>query len=267
MLFENEVINISKIHTVNMYESKKEFDGKYIIQYNANLPVYELIFFISGEGITNFNDNVIKDEPNSIRFLPKGIGEGIYTVEKHIHGVCIDIYFDTLDEMPDYACGMKNMSELKNLFIKLYNIWNSKKNGYYSESMSIFYDIIRKIKKHNEKYFTNEQAKKIIPSYNYMLENFTKPDFDYKAMCNETKLSYDYFKELFIKQYGISPVKFVTMLRIEKAKELLITGHYSITEISQMCGFENVYYFSTVFKKHEGISPKKYKPFDGKSNA
>lgn len=54
------------------------------------------------------------------------------------------------------------------------------------------------------------------------------------------------------------PVKYLTQLRIEYAKELLITGRYSIGEIAEMCGFENVYYFSTVFKKHTGIPPSKY---------
>jgi len=56
----------------------------------------------------------------------------------------------------------------------------------------------------------------------------------------------------------MTPIKYITMLRMEKAKELLITGHYKVSEIAGMCGFENVYYFSNVFKKHEGISPKNY---------
>ena len=55
------------------------------------------------------------------------------------------------------------------------------------------------------------------------------------------------------------PVKYVTMLKLDKAKELLITGHYTISEIVEICGFENIYYFSTVFKKHFGVSPKNYR--------
>ncbi len=91
-----------------------------------------------------------------------------------------------------------------------------------------------------------------------MLEHFSEHDFDYKAMCEKSELSYDYFKELFIKQYGVSPVKYITALRIEKAKELLITGRYTISQIAMECGFDNVYYFSTVFKKHTGTPPSKY---------
>ncbi|MBQ4110639.1 MAG: helix-turn-helix transcriptional regulator [Clostridia bacterium] len=91
-----------------------------------------------------------------------------------------------------------------------------------------------------------------------MLENFNNKNFDYGRLCNETGLSYSYFKELFISKFGMPPVKYLTRLRIEKAKELIITHRYSITEISDMCGFENVYYFSNIFKKYTGVSPSKY---------
>lgn len=253
-LFESEIINISKIHTVNVYEG----NNRLLKHYPVNLHTYELIFYISGNGMTHFSGRNIADIPDSLRYLPKGISDGEYYVQTTTPTVCIDIYFDTSDPMPDYAIGLKNVKELKPLFLKINNIWKSRKSGFYVESMSILYEIIRKIKSHTEKYNTNASARKISPSYNYMLEHFSEHDFDYKAMCKKSELSYDYFKELFIKQYGVSPVKFVTVLRIEKAKEMLLTKHYTITEIADICGFENVYYFSTVFKKQVGVSPSKY---------
>jgi len=47
-------------------------------------------------------------------------------------------------------------------------------------------------------------------------------------------------------------------MRIEKAKELLSTGYFSVKEVSQKSGFDNVKYFSTVFKKEVGCSPSEY---------
>lgn len=95
-----------------------------------------------------------------------------------------------------------------------------------------------------------------------MLENFKRYDFDYNEMCSKSGLSYSYFKELFISKYKMSPVKYITHLKIEYAKELLIIGKYSMSEIASRCGFENAYYFSTVFKKQVGISPTQYKTFN-----
>lgn len=257
-LFSDETVNISKIHTVAMFNSITENPDS-ITHYSATLPTYELIFFISGDGITRFNGTEILDCENSIRYLPKGAENNEYTVKKLSDGVCIDIYFDTPDPMPLTAIGIQNIPELRNLFIKIYNIWSLKKSRYYMDCMIIFYEILKIIQKHRKKYISKQQSEKINCAHEYMVENFKDKNFDYEKMCQKTGLSYSYFKELFISKYSMSPVKYLTRLRIDYAKELLITGRYSIGEISEMCGFENVYYFSTVFKKHIGVSPKNYK--------
>jgi DNA-binding response OmpR family regulator len=52
-----------------------------------------------------------------------------------------------------------------------------------------------------------------------------------------------------------SPTDFIKCIRLNKSVELLKTKEYSVTEVSEMCGFSSVGYFSTVFKKHFGNSP------------
>ena len=48
------------------------------------------------------------------------------------------------------------------------------------------------------------------------------------------------------------------MVKIEHAKELIDTHQYLMYEISDMLGFDNPYYFSKVFKKVTGISPREH---------
>lgn len=50
----------------------------------------------------------------------------------------------------------------------------------------------------------------------------------------------------------------MTEVKIEKAKELIRTHQYMMYEISDMLGFDTQYYFSTVFKKMTGLTPKEY---------
>ncbi len=257
-LFESETITISKIFSVNRYDPKSMITGKHTIYHPVNLATHELIFFFSGDRITEFDGRKLHNIPDSIMYLPKGARSGDYKLNISTSCASTDIFFDTDDEMPDHAIAIKDLNELSHLFEKIHVRWISKKTGFYADCMSLFYEIIKKIQIHNKIYSTNSNKNKIEPSYNYMIEHFCEQDFDYKKMCSESSLSYDYFKELFIKQYGTSPVKYVTKLRIEKAEELLITGLYSVTEIAEMCGFENVYYFSNVFKKYTGVSPKNY---------
>ena len=92
-----------------------------------------------------------------------------------------------------------------------------------------------------------------------MSRHYHDVKFDYENLISLSGLSYSYFKKLFIDKYGCPPVKYITKLKINRACELLMTGKFSISEIANLCGFENVYYFSNVFKKHTGVSPKNYK--------
>lgn len=70
-------------------------------------------------------------------------------------------------------------------------------------------------------------------------------------MFVSTSLLYKKLKSL----TGQSPVDFIRTMRINHGMELLRTGKYSITEISEACGFSSATYFGTVFKKHFGKAP------------
>lgn len=63
----------------------------------------------------------------------------------------------------------------------------------------------------------------------------------------------------FTKQVGVSPINYVINKRIDEAKTLLKTTNYSIRDISSIVGFSNSSYFSQMFKKITGFSPKTYK--------
>ena len=59
----------------------------------------------------------------------------------------------------------------------------------------------------------------------------------------------------FKKQYNQTPIEFLTTVRINHGKLMLVNTRLSIGQIANACGYENVYYFSNTFKKQTGISP------------
>lgn len=79
---------------------------------------------------------------------------------------------------------------------------------------------------------------------------FNKDKFA-KAMFASSSLLYKKIKAL----TGQSPVDFVKTIRLDYSIELLKTNKYTITEVSELCGFSSASYFSTVFKKAFGKSP------------
>jgi len=58
---------------------------------------------------------------------------------------------------------------------------------------------------------------------------------------------------------GFSVNEYRNLARVRKAKELLANSGYSITEISEILGFESITYFERVFKKHTDVTPLRYR--------
>ena len=72
-------------------------------------------------------------------------------------------------------------------------------------------------------------------------------------------MSVCWFIRSFRRCIGMTPMQYITFLRITRAKELLRSTDYSIREISSMVGYENPLYFSRIFKKQTGYSPSEYR--------
>lgn len=80
-----------------------------------------------------------------------------------------------------------------------------------------------------------------------------------KYAAENSNISRRRFNELFKNQFDITPNKYITELKIDFAKQLLQSKAYTIFEISEMCGFSDVYYFSKVFKMQTGYAPGEYR--------
>ena len=80
--------------------------------------------------------------------------------------------------------------------------------------------------------------------------DFGKAEFA-AAMFASSSLLYKKIKAL----TGQSPIDFIKVIRLDYSMELLRSRKYSVTEVSEMCGFSSVGYFSTVFKKHFQRTP------------
>lgn len=64
------------------------------------------------------------------------------------------------------------------------------------------------------------------------------------------------FNDIFKANLGMTPNRYIVLKKIEYAKELLRAGSFSVSEVAEICGFCDVYYFSRVFKDETGVSPK-----------
>lgn len=92
----------------------------------------------------------------------------------------------------------------------------------------------------------------------YMEEHF-RESITLEMLAELTHWDKYYFAHQFSRAYGISPINFLLNLRISHSKQLLSTTDYSITQIAESSGFSSQNYFSQIFRKCTGISPRAYR--------
>ena len=263
MFFESEKFNISQIVSVVCYEPSLEKKDIY----PGCLPTYELMYYTKGDTYITVNGHRIHMTAGDVLYLPKGILNADYYVDIVEKFALYNVYFDTDEQMPQAPVHIHGVTyELGNIYKKLYNEWLSKRDGYYYKSMQNFYRILELIKKHGQKYNTNAHFRQLAAAEEHISGNYYKTGFECEKLHELSGLSYTYFNKLFNEKYGMPPVKYVTHLKIKRACELLIGGTFTVTQVSEMCGFENVYYFSKVFTKNMGMPPGKFKNLSAVKN-
>ena len=90
-----------------------------------------------------------------------------------------------------------------------------------------------------------------------VLAHLSDTDFNIDSLCREMAMSRTLFYGKLKTLTGQGPQEFMRLIRLEQAAMFLKQGD-SVLDVSVKAGFVNVKYFSTVFKKHFGVSPSKY---------
>ena len=97
--------------------------------------------------------------------------------------------------------------------------------------------------------------KRIMKSMN---EHISDPDYNVEKMSEDVGVSRAQLHRKMKEMTGISTSEFIRNIRLEQAARLIKEGKINITQIAYSVGFNNQTHFSTVFKKHYGMTPSEY---------
>jgi len=104
----------------------------------------------------------------------------------------------------------------------------------------------------------NSSQKSIIVKAKRYIKNHYAENISLNTVAEYLNLSPGYLSILFKKETGQNFIDYLISVRMERAKELLRTTELKIYEVSKMVGYDNIYYFSRIFSKVVGVSPKQY---------
>lgn len=107
---------------------------------------------------------------------------------------------------------------------------------------------------------SDNQGKKILKkALEYIEENYTQESLSLNSVAGAVNVSANYFSALFSQEMQSTFVEYVTQKRMEKAKKLLRQSEKHSGEIALEVGYKDPHYFSFVFKKTQGYTPREYR--------
>ena len=269
MLFDNGFfLDIKKINIAHKFI----LDRVHKCEYPSGRGYYGLVYvlsgkaeyrFFTGERVTLTDGDVFFLSPDAAYSIVTEKAFEHYTVNFALHEETSR--FDHFDKT--YCLLQKgNTAQIKQNFIRLTNIWISKKAGFEMQAIGCLYELLSLF------YFdyTNSQNtasyQRLLSAKEYIEQQFDRP-ITLEELAKLSNMSVTNFRREWKRVYSKSPLRYRDTLRLYYAKEYLHSGYYTVSEIAQKCGFDDVSYFVRFFKKQTGITPGDFKKqINGREN-
>lgn len=150
-------------------------------------------------------------------------------------------------------------SEVQGLFTDLDRLWVAREPGFSLRCRGILLELLHIYVRCCYGAAPPTAHARKMASIVAMLQKEQSRMFSIEELAERAELSPSRFRTLFHEYTGHSVVRYQNWLRINKAKDLLQSGEYSVTEVAREVGFLDVYYFSRLFKKLTGFNPSYYR--------
>ena len=229
---------------------------------------HQILFCDKGSGVLKYDNTYMPVEANTFFFLPAGYPHEYYSENANwdvkwvtFDGYAVNHIISLLDMTSPVVIKPNDPNALKKMFSKMLSAQTSDKLYGDLVCSGLIYEYV--IEFHRN---MNNKANKVIskrnnllmPVLNYMDENF-RSNFSMAQLAESVGISPQHLCRVFKSAMNMRPNEYLTLLRIRESKHLLETSDLPISEIATQSGFPDAGYFSTVFKKHEGMTPMEYK--------
>ena len=264
-------IGISDIQENNKINYRKMFrHAKRALEYRTVVGKNLVLLF---EDVTkNENDKVGKIDENEYKILTYELSYGRTEqtkkrVENLISSILSNDYINSylfilgniIDSLLKACLSLKTFyQEYMSQIELMKRVYNSKSQ---QSLISLFNEIIDEINKINQSSRLSSVDNTFNQIMNYIDSNYTNPTLSLDDIANSLHYSVSYIYNI-LKKNNISFNKYLTSIRMEKAKVLLLDPNNKIINIASQVGYSDPYYFSHCFKKAFKVSPVEYRKKD-----
>jgi AraC-like DNA-binding protein len=217
--------------------------------------VWEISYYVYGEGTNTIGDQVIPFEPGVVICQPPGINHSEYAEKGYRN-----IYFSIrdFDSPPGIVpCFRDNEAKV------VYNTLTQLNTEFYMRRINwknICEALLNTAYQYMQSLSNGDNRNRNVEMLeNLLISNITNHSLSIRKIMEGIPLSQDHARRIFVRETGKTPSEYLMEKRISFAKQLILTrtGNSSINfkTIAYQSGFDDPYYFSRVFKKLTGKSP------------
>lgn len=199
-------------------------------------------------------DGMLRADTGAVTYIPAGVNY------RHINPESEEIFILHLHcpagDEPSIQT-IPNAQDLEPLFAALLEIWEEGSPHSYNRCMSLLYQIFEHLQEKSTGGNTRIPPS-IAPGVDMLRKNFRDPRLTVPDLAAACFVSEVYFRRIYHKHFGESPLQTIRNLRFQYACSLLNSGYYTCKQIAELSGFSDVKYFRTAFKKEFGETPLEY---------
>jgi AraC-like DNA-binding protein len=233
------------------------------IDRTINDTMYVIGYCRDGEALYTYNGKQVEVRKGDMLLFPKGFVRSAASNPDNpwsFISVTFDVLFqneqsrEQFDRL-DILIRSPHLYKLSHLFHELNQVWTGKRNGFSVKCRSILMDILyRVIREQDRTVYGSSRYNAIETTANHILQHYAD-SFSIEELARLAGLSPSHFRLLFKKIMGMTTVQYQNHIRVGKARDLLLGGHCNVTEAALAVGFQDIYYFSRLFKKLTGENP------------
>lgn len=150
---------------------------------------------------------------------------------------------------------------LKNIFVEMFSV--PEEYGEYHRKILTVRAILALLdikdgKTADRRYFSGDASNKV-HAVRKLLGEHLSSDISVEELAEKVNLNRTTLQRVFKQMYGFTIFEYRTQVRMQEAKNLMLEGKMSVTEIAGICGYSNASKFSAAFKKCFGVTPSEWK--------
>ena len=189
--------------------------------------------------------------------LPKGSSYSWQCVEP---GECLLIEFDAPQTMEAaHSFQLPDNSVFESAFLDIQKNLHSNSSLGRLTCMHRVYGLLLQLLTPSQKEYVPKQKQLLIqPAVDHISQRYFDTQISNDSLAALCGISTVYFRKAFEAVHGMSPIRYLHSLRMQRAKDILSSDYDSIAQVAESVGYSSVYHFSKMFRAYTGMSPSQY---------